>query len=61
LVKDKINIRLGNKMIIPYIFCVCINKDNKITIVIQRKKGSRTPYITKNLFKWSRGFVTRRS
>ena len=30
MVKDKINIRLGNKMIIPYIFCVCISKDNKI-------------------------------
>jgi hypothetical protein len=31
-----------------YIFCICINKDNKITISIRRKKGSRTPYITKN-------------
>jgi len=29
------NIRLGNKRIIPYIFCVRINKDNKITIAIR--------------------------
>ena len=46
--KDRINIRLGNNRVIPYIFYVHINKDNKITITIRRKKGSKTPYITKN-------------
>jgi hypothetical protein len=32
--KNRVNIRLGNKRIIPYIFGISINKDNKITIAI---------------------------
>jgi hypothetical protein len=46
--KNRVNIRLGNERVIPYIFCISINKDNKITIAIRREEGSRTSYITKN-------------
>jgi hypothetical protein len=46
--KNRVNIRLGNERIIPYIFSISINKNNKITIAIRRKERRRAPYITKN-------------
>jgi len=42
LMKNRVNIRLGNERVIPYIFCVCINKDNKITKTIKWKRRARS-------------------
>jgi hypothetical protein len=41
------HIRFGNKRIIPYMFGMHINKDNKVTKAIRKKYRGKTPNITK--------------
>jgi hypothetical protein len=40
------HIRFGNKRIIPYMFGMHIDKDNKVTEAIRRKHRGKTPNIT---------------
>ena len=42
------HIRFYNKSIIPYLFCMCIDKKNKVTKTIRGKHRSMPPSITKD-------------
>jgi len=41
------HIEFYNKRIIPYIFCMHIDKNNKVTKTIREKHRSKAPNITK--------------
>ena len=46
--KNGKDIRFRNKWIIPYMFGMRIDKNNKIAEAIRRKHRGKTPNITKN-------------